>query len=130
MSRIDDVGFGRLLRRLRVDGGSRSRAVAARESAASGAPFGKLGTAAPASGLRAELAARLAGIDLRRKEAEARAVEIFVSCVLSREFGEALMASVPGQDLLRQVRAALLAVPEARAAVVAMLRTLAAPREV
>jgi hypothetical protein len=128
MSRIEGTGFGRLLRRLRTDVGTRARAPAS-DATASRTVQGKPRAGAPRAGLRVELAARLASIDPLREDADTRALEAFIECVLVREFGASLMASASGQDLLGQVRTALLASPQAREALMEMLTTLAAPRD-
>lgn len=128
MSRIHGVGFGRLLRRLRTDAGTRARASVSPDSAASCAPHARQEAATPQAGLRLELVARLAGIEPQREDADARAVDTFIECVLTREFGTPLMSTASGQDLLRQVREAMLASPKARVALLTMLKSLAVPR--
>lgn len=127
MSRIEGAGLGRLLRRLRTQAGPRALGAAADATTLSKAR-GNAETGVAQSGMRVELAARLASIDPQREDADTRAVEAFIECVLTREFGTPLMATAAGQDLLGQVRAALLDSPRARASLLEVLKTLFASR--
>ncbi|MBK4735679.1 hypothetical protein [Noviherbaspirillum pedocola] len=127
MSRIEGAGLGRLLRRLRTQAGPRARGVAAADTTTSSRAQGNSKTGGAHSGLRVELAARLASIDPRREDADTRAVEAFIECVLTREFGAPLMATPAGQDLLGQVRSALVDSPRARTALLDVLKSLSAP---
>jgi hypothetical protein len=118
MSGIGGVGFVRLLRRMRTETLGRERAPG---------KSGKPGKAESGkSALRTDLAARLAGIDVQGADAEVRAVELFIESVLVREFGEAVLSGASGRELLHRMRDAMMAAPEVREALLAMLAALAA----
>lgn len=75
-------------------------------------------------GMRPVLATRLEVLDLTHPEAEERAVDIFIETALSREFGNAFLQHESWQDLLVQVREAMLCTPDGRKAVLDMLRAV------
>lgn len=80
--------------------------------------------AASGAGLRHALAARLSALEAGQPGADEEAVHAFVDLVLSREFGADLVASGSGQDLLAQVRQAMLCSPDVRKALLAVLQAL------
>jgi hypothetical protein len=74
--------------------------------------------------MRPLLAARLAALDLTKLDMQERAVDMFIETALYREFGTAVMEQESFQDLLVQVREAMMCTPEGRNAVMEMLRAV------
>jgi hypothetical protein len=74
--------------------------------------------------MRPLLAARLAVLDLSKPDMQERAVDLFIETALYREFGAAVLEQESLQDLLVQVREAMLCTPAGRNAVLEMLRAV------
>lgn len=74
--------------------------------------------------MRPLLAARLAALDLSKPDMQERAVDMFIETALYREFGAAMLEQESLQDLLVQVREAMICTPAGRSAVVEMLQAL------
>ena len=70
------------------------------------------------------LAARLAALDLTNPTVQEQAVDIFIETALYREFGACLPEKESVQDLLVQVRQAMMCTPEGRKAVLEMLQAV------
>lgn len=74
--------------------------------------------------MRPLLAARLATLDLSKPDMQARAIDMFIETALYREFGAAALEQESLQDLLVQVREAMMCTPAGRNAVLEMLRAV------
>jgi len=74
--------------------------------------------------IRPMLAARLAALDLTNPTVQEQAVDIFIETALYREFGACLPEKESLQDLLVQVRQAMMCTPEGRKAVLEMLQAV------
>jgi hypothetical protein len=74
--------------------------------------------------MRPMLAARLAALDLTNPAMQEHAVDIFIETALYREFGTSLPQKESLQDLLVQVRQALICTPDGRKAVLEMLQAV------
>ena len=74
--------------------------------------------------MRPLLAARLAALDLSKPDMQQHAVDLFIETALSREFGADMLEQEPLQDLLVQVREAMMCTPAGRNAVLEMLRAV------
>lgn len=74
--------------------------------------------------MRPLLAARLAALDLTTPDMQERAVDMFIETALYREFGTAVLEQESLQDLLVQVREAIMRTPEGRNAVLEMLQAV------
>lgn len=74
--------------------------------------------------MRPLLAARLAALDLSNPDMQERAVDMFVETALYREFGAALLEQDCLQELLVEVREAMICTPEQRSAILEMLRAV------
>ena len=74
--------------------------------------------------MRPLLAARLAALDLSKPDMQERAVDMFIETALHREFGAGVLEQESLQDLLVQVREAMICTPAGRNAVLEMLKAL------
>lgn len=74
--------------------------------------------------MRPLLAARLSGLDLTKPDMQEHAVDMFIETALYREFGTTVLEQESLQDLLVQVREAMMCTPEGRNAVLEMLQAV------
>ena len=112
-------GLTAIVHRLRARRTGRKN-IAAGKAAIKSQPSG----IASAQEIRPMLAARLAVLDLTTPAMQEHAVDMFVETTLNREFGASLLEQETMQDLVFQVRQALICTPEGRKAVLEMLHAM------
>lgn len=112
-------GLTTILHRLRAGRGDAQKKAIGR-SASQPRPAASTGEGE----MRPLLAARLAALDLSKPDMQARAVDMFIETALYREFGAAALEQESLQDLLVQVREAMMCTPAGRNAVLEMLRAV------
>lgn len=112
-------GLTAIIHRLRA-----GRTVGQNKSVGKNALHSRPTACASESEMRPMLAARLAALDLTNPAMQEHAVDIFIETALYRELGASLPEKESLQDLLVQVRQAMICTPEGRKAVLEMLQAV------